>query len=268
LIAHPEEQPFRNGVFLSRRSLVPPETVEPLDVMRMFVGDQDPLFYVEILVRTLIIYGYGLLLLRWLGSRTVGQLSTVEFLLVIALGSAVGDPMFYPDVPILHGLAVVTFVVLANKGLDMLIARSKHAERVIDGRPLQVIENGVLHKARSPAGSMGQSELFQQLRQRGIRHLGEVRHVYMEPDGALSVFRYTDGEVRPGLPIVPPWEITPPVQLRGDGPVGADMTLSCLTCGTTGTVAKEDAPGPCPHCHRDKWTIATIAPPGSEPTTS
>lgn len=63
------------------------------------------------------------LLLRWLGSRTIGQLSTIEFLLVIALGSAVGDAMFYPDVPLIHALLVVMVVVVANKLLDLPAAR-------------------------------------------------------------------------------------------------------------------------------------------------
>ena len=73
---------------------------------RMFLGDEPPLFLIEILFRTLVIYAYTFILLRWLGSRTIGQLSTIEFLLVIALGSAVGDAMFYPDVPLVHALLV------------------------------------------------------------------------------------------------------------------------------------------------------------------
>ena len=86
------------------------DVIQPFDLQRMFFGMQPPLFYLEIAVRTLVIYAWGLLLLRWLGSRTIGQLSTVEFLLVIALGSAVGDPMFYPDVPVFYGMAVITVV--------------------------------------------------------------------------------------------------------------------------------------------------------------
>jgi uncharacterized membrane protein YcaP (DUF421 family) len=86
-----------------------------LDFGRILFGSESPLFLFEIVVRTAIVYVYALVLLRWLGSRTIGQLSTVEFLLVIALGSAVGDAMFYPDVPLIHALLVVTIVVLANK---------------------------------------------------------------------------------------------------------------------------------------------------------
>jgi uncharacterized membrane protein YcaP (DUF421 family) len=77
----------------------------------MLWGDEPPLFLLEIVFRTMVIYGYTMALMRWLGSRTIGQLSSIEFLLVIALGSAVGDAMFYPDVPLLHAIAVITVVV-------------------------------------------------------------------------------------------------------------------------------------------------------------
>ncbi|WP_201772918.1 hypothetical protein, partial [Devosia riboflavina] len=95
-----------------------------IDWQGMLIGNEPPTFLLEIVIRTVIIYSYTLALLRWLGSRAIGQLSTVEFLLVIALGSAVGDAMFYPDVPLLHCLLVVTVVVVANKLIDLGIARS------------------------------------------------------------------------------------------------------------------------------------------------
>mgnify|MGYP000976287537 CR=1 FL=1 len=97
--------------------------VTAFDLKRMLIGDDPPLFLLEIVVRTLIIYAYTLVLLRWLGSRAIGQLSTVEFLLVIALGSAVGDATFYPEVPLFHAMLVITLIVGLNKLLDTLIER-------------------------------------------------------------------------------------------------------------------------------------------------
>ena len=99
------------------------QPVVPFDLVRMFVGSEPALFYLEIVVRTVIVYSYTLLLLRWIGGRSVAQLSMVEFLLVIALGSAVGDALFYPEVPLLHAMAAISLVVLINKGLDIAIAR-------------------------------------------------------------------------------------------------------------------------------------------------
>ena len=61
----------------------------PFDLQRMFFGDYPPLFYAEVAFRVVVIYGYTLVLIRWIGGRGVAQLSMVELLLVIALGALV-----------------------------------------------------------------------------------------------------------------------------------------------------------------------------------
>lgn len=101
----------------------------------------------------------------------MGQLSTVKFLLVIVLGSAVGDARFYPDIPLLHAMVVVTIVVVANKALDTLIARSTRAEKAIDGEPRVVVRDGVLIRSFLESSTISSEELFQQLREMGSSSL-------------------------------------------------------------------------------------------------
>ena len=225
---------------------------EVFDMKRMLIGDAPPLFLLEIVVRTAVVYVYTLILLRWLGSRTIGQLSTVEFLLVIALGSAVGDAMFYPEVPLIHALAVVTLVVLANKGLDLLLARSKRMEHIIDGQPKAAVRDGVICSAALDGSSLSQSELFQQLRQHGVDHLGQVEHAFIETDGVLTVFK-VKGPASPGLPIVPPWEIEAPMPVNPEEDHQA--WVACTRCGTV--THGRGVPGASTHCHHGQWVIAT-----------
>lgn len=226
--------------------------VIPFDLQRMLWGDESPLFALEIIVRTLIIYGYTLVLLRWLGSRTVGQLSTVEFLLVIALGSAVGDAMFYPDVPLLHAMIVVTVVVVANRILDELIRKSPRAERLIDGEPYEVIRDGVLSTRFLKHGPISREELFQRLRENGIEQLGEVKRAYIEKDGHLTTFRFSD-EARPGLRIVPPNSIEQPQVVGPDGSDGAGLV--CVQCGHLNSGGERS----CSQCGYNDWTKAEAA---------
>jgi len=226
--------------------------MEGIDWQGMLIGDEPPIFLLEIVIRTIIIYGYTLALLRWLGSRAIGQLSTVEFLLVIALGSAVGDAMFYPDVPLLHCLLVVTIVVVANKLIDLGIARSKTIEHVIDGKPEQAVRDGVICKSFLNSSSLGTSELFQQLRENGIRQLGEVEHAIVEADGVLTVFE--TARARAGLPILPPWEIERPIEVDLKATDG--VPLSCMQCGHTSSDHRR--PVRCPHCDHDRWTQAAL----------
>lgn len=223
------------------------EPVVALDLQRMLIGNGSPLFYIEIVVRTLVIYVYTLILLRWLGSRTVGQLSTIEFLLVIALGSAVGDAMFYPEVPLLHAMAVVTVVVLLNKGLDTIMLRNERAERLIDGEPREVVCDGVVDAAFLREGPISADELFQRLREDGIAQLGEVRRAYMEKDGKVTAFRFRD-ESRPGLPIVPPHRIEAPE--RSSVGASTEMPLVCMRCGHVQSGGKRR----CSNCGGEHWT--------------
>lgn len=224
------------------------QAIEVFDLKRMLIGDESPLFLLEIIVRSIIIYAYALALVRWLGGRAIGQLSTVEFLLVIALGSAVGDAMFYPEVPLLHAMLVVTVVVLANKGLDIAIEHSQRAENVIDGQPMEAIRDGVLCKKFLDHKPLTRSEVFQQLRTKGIRQLGEIERAYVEPDGTVSVFRYK-GEVRLGLPIVPPPELGQPPRLST---MPADGVAVCIQCGAT----PGEALAECGNCGGKEWTQA------------
>lgn len=223
--------------------------MEGIDWQGMFIGDQPPIFLLEILIRTTIIYAYTLVLLRYLGSRAIGQLSTVEFLLVIALGSAVGDAMFYPDVPLLHCLLVVTIVVVANKLIDVAIARNKSIEHVIDGKPELAIRDGVICSSFIDSPTLGNSELFQKLRENGIRQLGEIDYAIVEADGVLTVFKKLAGK-NAGLPILPPWEIERPAIVDRQATAGL---LSCMQCGFTSRDRKTTT---CPHCGRDRWVHA------------
>lgn len=232
------------------------EAIQVFDWQRMLFGAEPPWFLLEIAVRTVVIYVYALVLLRWLGSRTIGQLSTIEFLLVIALGSAVGDAMFYPDVPLLHAIVVVTVVVVLNKGLDLLIARSTRAEHAIDGVPEEAVRDGVICSGFFESTTLSTSELFQQLREHGVEHLGQIAHAYVETDGVLTVFRAA--EARPGLPIVPPWEIAAPAE-----PKAAGGFVSCKRCGTT--VEQGTVPHKCGACGHDVWVgAAGPSPSGSD----
>lgn len=227
----------------------------------MFFGDQSPLFFVEILLRTTLIYGYALVLLRFLGSRTVGQLSVIEFLLVIGLGSAIGDPMFYPNVPLLHAFAVITIVVFVNKGLEIAIARSKRAERVLDGCPIELIRDGVIDLAAMKRITIGRSEIFQQLRHDKIDNLARVRYAFLEPDGRLTVFTHDQtNETLRGLPIVPPWEVRMPTTLDSSDTLDADAALACMRCGTMRAQAGGIEPGACPTCAHEQWAIAGNTP--------
>ena len=231
------------------------ETV-PFDLARMFIGDAPALFYLEIVVRIVIVYCYTLLLLRWIGSRTIAQLSTVEFLLVIALGSAVGDSMFYADVPLLHALLVVTAVVLLNKVIDLLLFNSDTMKNVIDGHAVEVVRNGCIAEEGLANRNMTVSELQEMLRLKGVINLGEVAIAHIEASGQMSVFKLDKPIV--GLPLIPVMEHPDKVSIRDVKKLKRRKDYACAHCGTTGSPPPTTPEGCCKNCGHDAWLPACL----------
>ena len=230
------------------------DPVAPFELGRMFFGEHPPLYYAEIVVRTVIIYGYTLALIRWIGGRSVAQLSMVDLLLVIALGSAVGDATFYDDVPMLQAMTVVTVIVGLNKLIDSLIERSERVKHLIDGRPVAVLSGGRLLPEGMAHRDLSALEVKAMLRMAGVQNLGEVASAYLEAGGGLSVVRRE--RPAPGLAIVPPLNLLPSSEASDPPPARAGEAACCLNCGAIHATAT----AACPDCGCSRWTRPTDPP--------
>ena len=160
-----------------------------MEFQRIFFGDLTVAIVAEIVLRTVVMYLYTLVLIRLLGKREMGQMSPFELVIIVALGSAVGDPMFYPDVPVIHGMVVITAVVGLQRALVKATERNPRIERVIESAAVLIVEDGRLLADAIDQEDLSESEVFMGLREQGVEHLGEVRRAYMEPSGKISVFR-------------------------------------------------------------------------------
>lgn len=163
------------------------------EASRIFLGDARDggmLFLLEIVFRTTVMYLYTIFLARMVGHDAIGQIGPFEFVLVIAVGSAAGDPMFYPEIGLLQGILVITVVIVLHRLTGALLQRSKRIESMVEGDPVLVIRNGSIENEGLGSGSLTERELLALLRVEGIRDVSEVESAFFENNGRLSVFRY------------------------------------------------------------------------------
>ncbi len=173
------------------------------DWQRIFIGELSPLFLIEIVFRTVVMFLYTLFATRFIGKRGMGQITPFEFVVIIALGSAVGDPMFQPDVPLLYGMLVITIVVIFQKVLNATTNKFKTFEEIVESKSVLLVEHGVILEEALRDEGVSPSELCMQLRMKGVQNTGEVERAYLEPSGSLSVFIYEKGKERDGESTLP-----------------------------------------------------------------
>ncbi|MDF7813670.1 DUF421 domain-containing protein [Hymenobacter sp. YC55] len=220
--------------------------IEPFDWNRFLLSDKaPPLYLLEIALRCLLTYLLVLGALRVTGRRGVRQLSIFELSIILALGSAAGDAMFYDDVPMLHVLVVFVMVSALYLVFNRLTEKYPGFSDWLEGAPVLLVENGEINLANFNKQKLTQKELFGELRQHQVEHLGQVRRAYIEATGNLSAFFFEDAEVRPGLPIWPEGLKHPPRQIEKAGP------HACTFCGHVQELPHGTAQ--CTVCHSDTW---------------
>jgi uncharacterized membrane protein YcaP (DUF421 family) len=233
--------------------------MQPFDWQRIFFADSSIGFLLEIIFRTAVLYLYTLAILRLIGQRGMERLSSFDFAIVIAMGSAVGDPMFYPEVPLLHGMAVVTTILAVERGLGWITKKSAAAEKTIEGVTREAVKDGRVNLDYLEKSLLSQAELFMKLRHHGVRNLGEVEAAYLELDGAHSVFLFAPEAARPGLPLVPPWDIQKPPLFEAGAATPKEGIYACAACGDTQPFQQGERFPACQRCKQEsQWLRAAL----------
>ena len=220
----------------------------PFDWHRMlWTPRTSPAYVGEIVFRCVVMYLIIIVALRVTGRRGVRQLSIFEISLVLALGSAAGDTMFYGTTSILYA-AVVFVVVTGLYWLFNYLARAfPRFSDWMEGEPVLLVEDGRILLANFRKLRLTQKELFGELRQQQVEHLGQVRLAYMEASGNMSVYFYpSDEPMRGGLPIRPERCARRLRRAEAAGP------HACFCCGRVQELAEATA-ATCPTCQKDEW---------------
>lgn len=178
-------------------------TIEAFNWNRFFLNDLPALFLIEVLLRTFIIFLVVLVSLRVVGKRGVRELSVFELIIILTLGSAAGDVSFYEDVPVLPIIAVFIGIIGLYRLVITLISYSEKANHFLEGTPLYFMEQGRFAYDVIKDNNLSQEELVMELRAKSIRHLGEVEIAILETSGEVSIFKYPESKVRPGMPALP-----------------------------------------------------------------
>ncbi len=215
---------------------------------RILFNELPPHFLIEVAIRSTVMFLVLLVVLKLTGKRGIKQLSVFETVIIISLGSAAGDPMFYEDVGLVPAIGVFLMVLILYRLVTWLTGKSPWFEKLVEGKTECLVENGKFSPSKFERESLSQDEFFTELRLKSIEHLGQVKQAYLETTGDVSVFFYEDHQVKYGLPIRPELfcKKTDTIQEAG--------IYSCSKCGET----KEQQPGKhtCPVCSNTHWVLS------------
>jgi len=140
-----------------------------------------------IAAKTAVIYAFLIVGLRLLGKRELGQMSLYDLVLIIILGNAVQNAMINNDNTLGGGVVAAIVLLVMNRVVNAVIARSKPVERALVGEPVLFVRNGKVLQQTMQREGITRDQLDAALRVHGISSLEGVHMCVLEVDGSISV---------------------------------------------------------------------------------
>lgn len=153
----------------------------------MFVLDAEKVTYLEKIARPLIVYLTMVLLLRIFGKRELAQLNPIDFVLLLLISEAVQNAIIGDDTSLSGGVIGVVTLLAVNYLTAVLKFRVPPVERLLEGAPKVLIENGVIDKEALSRELMTDDDLMVIAHEEGLDDAREIEKLILDPNGTFLV---------------------------------------------------------------------------------
>lgn len=142
----------------------------------------------DAVLRAAAIYVFLLVLFRIAGRRTLAEMTSFDFVLVLIIGEATQQALLGEDFSVTNAFLVVLTLLIIDVGLAVAKQRSKPVERLIDGVPTIIVENGRLLRDRMRKARVDEADVMEAARRlRGIERLDQIKFAVLEVSGGITV---------------------------------------------------------------------------------
>jgi len=159
-----------------------------------------------IIGKTLLFYFLLILILRIMGKREVGELSIfdiVVFFLISELFSLAIDN----DTKVINVLIPIGVIVLLQLLTSRLALKSSKIRELIDGKPVLIINKGVLNQKELKKQRYSIDDLLLQIRSYQIDTIEDIEYAILETNGNLSVILKDSFKTKYPFPIIQDGEL-------------------------------------------------------------
>lgn len=139
-------------------------------------------------IRATVVYAVLLVLFRLAGKRTLAEVTTFDFVLLLIISEATQQAMVGSDNSMTNSLLLVGTLVGLNVLMSELKLRFAVIEHVLDGMPLLILEHGKPLVDRMAKERVDVDDVLDAAREsHGLERLDQIKYAVLERDGKISI---------------------------------------------------------------------------------
>lgn len=141
----------------------------------------------EKVIRTVLVYLGIAVIIRVAGKRLMAQMNTLDLVVVLLLSNVVQNAIIGDDNSLSGGMLGAVVLVAVNAVLERVAGRYPWLDRIVEGRPTDIVVDGRTDNAALRRLGMNHYELHSALRHQGADAVHEVKHASLAPGGTIAV---------------------------------------------------------------------------------
>ncbi len=142
----------------------------------------------ETVLRTASVYLFLLVLFRLTGKRTLSEITTFDFVLLLIISEATQNALLGDDYSVTTGMAVILTLVLLDLGLSLVKVRFPSIERIAEGAPLVLVEHGKVMDEQLRKTQVTSDDILQSARMsQGLERMEQIKYAVLEASGGISI---------------------------------------------------------------------------------
>ncbi len=142
----------------------------------------------ESVLRGAAIYLFLLLIFRVTGKRSLDQVTTFDFVLLLIVSETTQQALLGEDFSLTNAVLLILTLFVIDHALSLGKQRYRWIRRVAEGLPLVLIDDGQLKRERMRRSQVDEDDILEAARElQGLERLDQIKYAVLERHGGITV---------------------------------------------------------------------------------
>ncbi|MXQ14832.1 DUF421 domain-containing protein [Microvirga makkahensis] len=142
----------------------------------------------DAVLRAAVVYFVLLILFRIAGRRTLSEMTAFDFVLLLMIGEATQQALLGEDFSVTNAALIIATLLFIDVMVSLIKARSKLFEKIVDGAPTIIVENGRPLHDRMRKARVDEEDVMEAARRlQGIERMDQIKYAVLEVSGGITV---------------------------------------------------------------------------------
>jgi uncharacterized membrane protein YcaP (DUF421 family) len=147
----------------------------------------------DVVLRGLAVYAFLVVIFRVSGQRSLGQVTTFDFVLLLIIAETTQQALIGEDFSITAAFLVIVTLIALDIGLSLLKQGFPRLDRLLEGLPLVIVANGKPLHDRMAKARVDEGDVLNAARERrGLERMDQIKYAVLERNGGISIIERRD----------------------------------------------------------------------------